>query len=124
LAQRLTHPSHGVEKEYLVEVDGGNVSPGSLRRLRDGVQLEDGVTAPAKVSQPQPGVLRIIIHEGRNRQVRRMCAAIGHPVRRLVRVRVGPLRDAQLRPGEWRRLTIREVKALTESVGARGAQLR
>jgi 23S rRNA pseudouridine2605 synthase len=116
LAHRLAHPSHGVEKEYLAEVEG-NVSGGSLRRLRDGVQLEDGMTAPAKVSQPDPGLLRITIHEGRNRQVRRMCEAVGHPVRRLVRVRIGPLRDAQLRPGEWRVLDQREVRALVEAVG-------
>jgi 23S rRNA pseudouridine2605 synthase len=116
LAHRLAHPSHGVEKEYLAEVEG-NVSAGNVRRLRDGVELDDGMTAPAKVSQPSPGLLRITIHEGRNRQVRRMCDAIGHPVHRLVRVRIGPLRDAQLRPGEWRPLDQREVKALVEAVG-------
>ncbi len=79
LANRIAHPSHGVEKEYLVEVAGGAVSAGSTRALRDGVELDDGMTAPAKVSQPAPGVLRITIHEGRNRQVRRMCDAVGHP---------------------------------------------
>lgn len=124
LAQRLTHPSFGVEKEYLAEVSGGSVSQGMLRRLREGVQLDDGPTAPAKVSQPDPGVLRMTIHEGRNRQVRRMCEAIGHPVQRLVRVRLGPLRDAKLSPGEWRELTAGEVKALVESVADSGAQLR
>lgn len=118
LAQRLTHPSHGVDKEYLAEVAGGNVAHGKLRRLRDGVELEDGMTAPAKVSQPSPGVLRLTIHEGRNRQVRRMCEAIGHPVERLVRVRIGSLRDAALAPGQWRELTAAEVKGLIESVGA------
>ncbi|HEY4610454.1 MAG TPA: pseudouridine synthase [Ilumatobacteraceae bacterium] len=112
LAQRLTHPSHGVEKEYLAEVSGGNVAQGKLRRLRDGIELEDGVTAPAKVSQPTPGVLRLTISEGRNRQVRRMCEAIGHPVERLVRVRIGSLRDATLGPGEWRPLTSGEVQTL------------
>jgi 23S rRNA pseudouridine2605 synthase len=124
LAQRLTHPSHGVEKEYLAEVTGGSVAQGKLRRLREGVELEDGITAPAKVSQPSPGVLRLTIHEGRNRQVRRMCEAIGHPVNRLVRVRIGTLRDAALSPGEWRELTTGEVKDLVESVGAAGSQLR
>ena len=124
LAQLLTHPSHGVEKEYLVEVAGGNVASGALRRLRDGVELDDGITAPAKASQPSPGVLRITIHEGRNRQVRRMCEAIGHPVQRLVRVRVGPLRDPKLPPGSWRPLTPAEVKHLIESVAEHGAQLR
>jgi 23S rRNA pseudouridine2605 synthase len=124
LAQRLTHPSYGVEKEYLAEVSGGNVAQGALRRLREGVQLDDGITAPAKVSQPTPGVLRLTIHEGRNRQVRRMCEAIGHPVQRLVRVRIGSLRDATLGPGEWRELTTSEVKALSESVAATASQLR
>ena len=124
LAQRLTHPSYGVEKEYLAEVSGGNVAQGALRRLREGVQLDDGITAPAKVSQPTPGVLRLTIHECRNRQVRRMCEAIGHPVQRLVRVRIGSLRDATLGPGEWRELTTSEVKALSESVAATASQLR
>src|SRR5712691_11564177 len=98
LAQLLTHPRHGVEKEYLVHVAAGPLSAGSLRRLRDGVELDDGVTAPAQVSQPEPGVLRITIHEGRKRQVRRMCEAVGHPVQRLVRVRVGSLSDRRLKP--------------------------
>jgi 23S rRNA pseudouridine2605 synthase len=120
LAQRLTHPSHGVEKEYLAEVDGGNVSQGKIRALREGIELEDGMTAPAQVSQPSPGVLRITIHEGRNRQVRRMCDAIGHPVTRLIRVRIGTLQDRTLQPGQWRHLETRELKALIEAVGARG----
>lgn len=117
LAHRLAHPSHGVEKEYLAAVDGGNVSAGGIRRLRDGVELDDGVTSPATVSQPEPGLLRITIHEGRNRQVRRMCEAIGHPVRRLVRVRIGPLRDAQLAPGSWRDLSQAEVRDLVLASG-------
>ncbi len=117
LANRLAHPSHGVEKEYLVDVDG-NVAAGAVRRLRDGVELDDGLTAPAKVSQPTPGVLRITIHEGRNRQVRRMCDAVGHEVQRLVRVRIGPLRDAQLAPGEWRELTDAEVRSLAEAAAS------
>jgi 23S rRNA pseudouridine2605 synthase len=116
LANRIAHPSHGVDKEYLVEVDGGRVAPGAIRRLRDGVELDDGVTAPAKVSQPEPGLLRLTIHEGRNRQVRRMCEAIGHPVRRLVRTRIGPLSDRSLAPGSWRELTVDEWRALTEAV--------
>jgi 23S rRNA pseudouridine2605 synthase len=116
LANLIAHPSHGVEKEYLAEVEGGPVAAGAVRRLRDGVELDDGPTAPAKVTQVSPGVLRITIHEGRNRQVRRMCAAVGHPVRRLVRVRIGPLRDAQLKPGEWRELTAAELKQLSTSL--------
>ncbi len=120
LAQRLTHPSHGVDKEYLAEVSGGNVALGKLRALREGIELDDGMTAPAQVSQPSPGVLRITIHEGRNRQVRRMCDAIGHPVERLVRVRIGTLHDRTLKPGEWRELEPEELKALIEAAGARG----
>jgi len=116
LANRIAHPSHGVEKEYLVEVEGGPMSAGSIRMLRDGVLLDDGVTAPARVSQPDPGVLRITIHEGRNRQVRRMCDAVGHRVTRLVRTRIGPLSDRSLQPGSWRVLTADEWRALTESV--------
>lgn len=123
LAHRLAHPSHGVEKEYLAEV-AGTVGGGALHRLRDGVELEDGITAPAKVSQPEPGVLRITIHEGRNRQVRRMCEAVGHPVTRLVRVRIGPLRDAQLRPGDWRALELDEIKALSEAAAGKARRVR
>lgn len=119
LANRLAHPRHGVDKEYLAEVAGGEVRLGALRQLRDGVELDDGITAPARVSQPAPGVLRIVIHEGRNRQVRRMCEAIGHPVTRLVRTRIGPLRDASLAPGAHRELTAAEVKALIEAAAGR-----
>ncbi len=118
LAHVLTHPSFGVDKEYLAEVAGGPVAPGLVRRLRDGVLLDDGMTAPARVSQPSPGLLRITIHEGRNRQVRRMCDAIGHPVQRLVRVRIGPLVDRSLAPGAWRELGADEVRSLVERAGA------
>jgi 23S rRNA pseudouridine2605 synthase len=111
LAHRLTHPSFGVEKEYLAEVEG-SPSRGALRQLRQGVDLDDGRTAPAKVSLIGDHTLRIAIHEGRNRQVRRMGEAVGHPVRRLVRVRIGPLSDRRLAPGEWRELTQAEVRAL------------
>lgn len=111
LTHRLTHPSFGVEKEYLAEVEG-TPSRGALRALREGVELEDGRTAPAAASLIGPQLLRITIHEGRNRQIRRMCEAVGHPVRRLVRTRIGPLRDPHLPPGEWRELTTDEVRAL------------
>lgn len=122
-AQHLTHPSHGVEKEYIAEVECGprGVSAGAVRELREGVRLEDGLTAPADVSQPEPGVLRIVIHEGRNRQVRRMCEAVGHPVIRLVRTRIGPVRDTKLPPGRWRSLTADEVRRLSEAVDTSGA---
>ncbi len=115
LANRIAHPSHGVEKEYLAHVDG-SVPGNLLHRLREGVELDDGVTAPARVSQLSPGLLRITIHEGRNRQIRRMCEAIGFPVQRLARVRIGPLRDANLAPGHFRDLTLDEVRQLIEAV--------
>ena len=118
LANAIAHPSHGVDKEYLVMVSGGRVSDGALRRLRDGVEPDDGPTAPARVSQPEPGVLRITIHEGRNRQVRRMCAAVGHEVTRLVRTRIGPIADRDLAPGAWRALSADEVIALGTATGA------
>jgi 23S rRNA pseudouridine2605 synthase len=118
LAQRLAHPSYGVDKEYLAEV-AGTPSRGALRRLREGVDLEDGPTAPAKVSLVGDHTLRITIHEGRKRQVRRMCAAVGHPVRRLVRVRIGPLSDRRLAPGAWRPLTQAEVRALERAAAGR-----
>ena len=116
LTHRLTHPSFGVEKEYLASVEG-DPSPGALRRLREGVDLEDGRTAPAKAVRVSEGLIRLTIHEGRNRQVRRMCEAVGHPVVRLVRSRIGSLADRKLKPGEWRELSPDEVRALAASVG-------
>ncbi len=115
LTNLLTHPSHGVPKEYLAHVEG---VPGraALRRLREGVELDDGVTAPAEVSMPQDGLIRLTIHEGRNRQVRRMCEAVGHRVIRLVRVRIGPIVDSRLGPGEWRELEPDEVRLLYGAV--------
>ena len=103
LTYRLTHPSQGVEKEYLAEVSQ-KVSRGSLRRLREGIELEDGLTSPARVSQIQDGIIKIVIHEGRNRQVRRMFQAIGHPVKRLIRTRIGNMVDLTLQSGQWRQL--------------------
>jgi len=117
LTQRLTHPSFGVEKEYLAKVEGVP-QRSALRLLREGVDLEDGLTARAKVGvvgEPRDGVLRIVIHEGRNRQVRRMCDAVGHPVMRLVRVRIGPIALQGLAPGSWRELSQKEVRALSEA---------
>lgn len=118
LANRIAHPSHGVDKEYLAEVGGGNVAAGKIRQLREGIDLDDGRTAPAKVSQPEPGVLRIVIHEGKNRQVRRMCDAVGHPVNRLVRTRIGPIADRTLQPGQWREWTGAERNAMVEAVAS------
>lgn len=111
MTQRLTHPSHGIEKEYLVQVQR-QPSPGALRRLREGIDLDDGRTAPARVASRGDGLVRITIHEGRNRQVRRMFDAVGHPVDRLVRIRIGPLAERSLAPGAWRSLTRAEVLAL------------
>lgn len=119
LTHRLTHPSFGVEKEYLVSVDG-RPSAGAIRSLRSGIQLDDGLTAPARVSQVEPSLLRIVVHEGRKRQVRRMCEAVGHPVTRLVRTRIGPLRDPSLSPGEWRTLTVGEVRKLEREASGEG----
>lgn len=113
LTHRLTHPSYGVEKEYLVEVDK-DMSRGHLRRLREGVELDDGMTSPAKAQQVAPNVIKLTIHEGRNRQVRRMCASLGFTVTRLVRVRIGALADRKLAPGQWRELELGEVRKLEE----------
>jgi len=117
LAQLLTHPRHGVDKEYFVEV-AGKPSPAALRALREGVELDDGPTRPAraKIVQESPSLtttaLTIVVKEGRKRMVRRMCATVGHPVVRLARTRIGPLRDPRLAPGTWRALTTEEVRAL------------
>ncbi len=114
LTQRLTHPSFGVEKEYMVSVEG-RPSRGALRSLRTGIELDDGPTAPARVSELSPGLLRIVIHEGRNRQIRRMCDAVGHPVTRLVRTRIGPISDPRLPPGGARPLEQDELRALEQA---------
>ena len=118
LAHLLTHPSRGVPRTYLAEVEGVP-NKAALRALRDGVDLEDGRTAPARVriAQSQGGgtALEVVIHEGRNRQVRRMCEAVGHPVRRLVRTRFGPIADHRLAPGAWRALTSDEVRSLWQA---------
>jgi len=121
LTQRLTHPSFGVDKEYLVSVDGGTPSRGALRTLREGVELEDGKTSPAKIATVADGLLKITIHEGRNRQVRRMCDAVGHPVTRLVRTRIGTITDTTLGPGEWREVEASEVRELEAAIAAKAA---
>jgi 23S rRNA pseudouridine2605 synthase len=118
LAHRLTHPSFGVDKEYLADVEG-TPSRGALRRLREGVDLDDGRTAAAKASLVGDHTVRLTIHEGRNRQVRRMCEAVGHPVRRLVRVRIGPVADRRLPPGAWRPLAQDELRALERAAASR-----
>ena len=120
LAHRLTHPSYGVEKEYVAEVEG-LPTRAVLRRLREGVELDDGPTAPARATLVDPSVVRLTIHEGRNRQVRRMCEAVGHSVVRLVRTRIGPLADRSLAPGAWRKLTSDEVRSLQYAVAEPGS---
>jgi 23S rRNA pseudouridine2605 synthase len=116
LAQLLSHPSHGVEKEYFAEVEG-TPAAAALRALREGIDLDDGPTQPARVRLVQESgsgttALEIVVKEGRKRMVRRMCSAVGHPVRRLVRTRIGPIRDARLAPGTWRVLRPDEVRGL------------
>ena len=115
LADRLTHPRYGVERVYRARVAPAPVSERALRRLRDGIELDDGRTRPAGVRQPEPGVLELTLREGRKRQVRRMCEAIGHPVEELVRVALGPLRLGALAPGEARRLTPAEAERLRKA---------
>jgi 23S rRNA pseudouridine2605 synthase len=112
LAHRLTHPSFEVPRVYRATVRRPPVRERALRALRDGVELDDGRTAPAQVRRLAPNKLEITMHEGRKRQLRRMCEAVGHPVIALERVAFGPLRLGRLGPGEHRRLTRAEIDAL------------
>ncbi|HEX3318141.1 MAG TPA: pseudouridine synthase [Solirubrobacteraceae bacterium] len=112
LANRLLHPRYEVPRTYVARVGGGRVSPDALRALRAGVPLEDGVTAPAEVRVMGDSRLELVLHEGRKRQVRRMCEAVGHPVLALSRVGFGPVRLGGLAAGQARRLGAEEVEAL------------
>ncbi len=112
LAHRLTHPRFEVPKTYRARVSGGAVGEHALRALRSGVRLEDGLTAPARVRRLRRDELEITIHEGRNRQVRRMCEAVGHPVETLERVRLGSLELGGLPLGVHRPLSAGEVERL------------
>ena len=112
LANLLTHPRHEVEKTYRARVERRPVRAAALRSLRGGVELDDGRTLPARVRQVEPGVLEIVLREGRKRQVRRMCEAVGHRVVALERVALGPLRLGRLPSGGSRRLTASEVERL------------
>jgi 23S rRNA pseudouridine2605 synthase len=112
LANRLTHPRFQVPKTYRARVGGGPLGEPALRELRRGVELDDGPTAPAKVRRLGPQLIELTIAEGRNRQVRRMCEAVGHPVEELTRVAFGPLRLGRLAPGAHRRLSDREIAEL------------
>jgi pseudouridine synthase len=111
LAARLTHPRHGVPRVYEARVLG-EPDAHDLDRLSKGVSIDGRRTEPAKVALLAPGHLRITVHEGRNRQVRKMCEAIGHPVKELRRVSIGPIRDAKLKLGYWRELSPQEVDSL------------
>jgi 23S rRNA pseudouridine2605 synthase len=112
LAHRLTHPSFEVPRTYRARVRHPPLKEPALRALREGVELDDGPTAPAQVRKLAADRLELTIHEGRKHQVKRMCEAVGHPVRELQRVAFGPLRLGGLEPGEHRRLTPAEVERL------------
>ena len=113
LAHRLTHPRFEVEKTYRAVVANAPVRDSALKALASGVQLDEGLTAPAKVRRLAPDRLELTIHEGRKRQIKRMCELVGHPVKRLERVAFGPLQLGALKPGSYRRLTDAEVQALS-----------
>jgi 23S rRNA pseudouridine2605 synthase len=119
LAHRLTHPSYAIDKVYVAQVSGV-VRPATQRQLRDGVELDDGSAAADQLrirdSQGGRTLLELTIHEGRNRIVRRMLDAVGHPVQRLTRIAFGSVRLGSLRPGETRDLTADELGALLDSV--------
>jgi 23S rRNA pseudouridine2605 synthase len=119
LAHRLAHPKYEVEKVYEAEVEG-EPSDEALRRLAEGVELDDGRTAPAKVRRLGPSTVELSIHEGRNRQVRRMLEAVGHPVRRLHRSRYAGLTLDGLEPGAWRELGPDEAHAFVHCRERRG----
>lgn len=121
LANRLTHPRYGVEKTYYAVCDG-RLTASEAAKLTNGIELEDGVTAPARVdavrtTQRGDTSFLITIHEGRNRQIRRMLEAVGHRTLRLKRERFGPLSLGTLAPGEWRKLSDEEIKKLENALG-------
>lgn len=117
LAARLTHPRHGIERSYEARV-AGMPDREAIERLRTGIPLDGHRTLPADAvllnegRRDRDGIVRLTIREGRNRQVRRMCEAVGHPVQTLKRVRIGPIADRMLKPGQWRDLSVTEVRAL------------
>jgi 23S rRNA pseudouridine2605 synthase len=119
LAHRLTHPRYEVEKTYRVLLSGPPVQERTLKALREGVELDDGPAAAVRVKRIAADTIELTIREGRKRQVKRMCEHVGHPVKRLQRIRFGPLALGDLRPGSYRRLTAAEVQLLSEaSAGA------
>jgi len=114
LAHRLAHPRYGVEKTYVVDTDG-SPSPEALRALSEGLELEDGPTAPARARLLGPSRVELTIHEGRNRQVKRMLEAVGHPVRRLHRSAYAGISADDLEAGAWRELGSGELARLRET---------
>jgi 23S rRNA pseudouridine2605 synthase len=119
LAHRLTHPSFQVPRVYRARVRRPPVGDPALRRLREGVELEEGRTAPVRVRRLGTDTLELTLHEGRKRQVRRMCEAVGHPVAALERIAFGPLRLGRLPPGGHRRLSASEVERLRAASSGR-----
>jgi 23S rRNA pseudouridine2605 synthase len=119
LAHRLTHPSFEVPKTYRAVLSGKPVGHATLNALRNGVRLDDGPTAPAKVRRIAPDVIELTIHEGRKRQVKRMCEHVGHRVKQLQRIRFGSLELGDLKPGGYRRLTAAEVERLSAEGSSR-----
>jgi 23S rRNA pseudouridine2605 synthase len=115
LANHLTHPRYGVPRVYRARVEPAPVAEAALSALREGVELDDGRTSPARVRQVEPGLLEIVLTEGRKRQVRRMCDAVGHSVATLERVAFGPLRLEGLGGGEARLLSPAEVERLRKA---------
>jgi 23S rRNA pseudouridine2605 synthase len=115
LAHQLTHPSFEVPRTYRARVENAPVREEALRALREGIELEDGPSAPAQVRRIGADHVELTIHEGRKRQVKRMLETVGHPVRTLERVAFGPLRLGSLEPGEHRRLSPAEVERLRDT---------
>jgi 23S rRNA pseudouridine2605 synthase len=118
LAHRLAHPRYEIDKVYVAEVEGDPADE-ALRTLADGVELDDGRTAPARVRRLGPARIQLTLHEGRKHQVKRMCEAVGHPVRRLHRRAYAGLTLGGLRPGAWRELTRAEVERLQAATRTR-----
>ena len=114
LSHRLAHPRYGVEKTYVADVEG-DPDEDALRRLREGIELEDGRTAPARARSLGSGRVELVLHEGRKHQVKRMLGAVGYPVRRLHRSAYAGLTVEGLEPGGWRELTRDEVERLREA---------
>ena len=127
LAHRLTHPRYGHEKTYRVTVEG-QIPPDALDMWRRGVMLDGRLTAPVKITiiEEHPGYtrLQIIMREGRKRQIRRIAADLGHPVRKLVRIRIGPLQLGGLKPGKWRHLKAKEITALRKAANTKAKRQR